>query len=280
MPLSHASPDELLPETPVSQGSYQDVPPVAKRAPRQRLSINMKKITRAGGVTVLAITLIGAVVAFAVMIREISNLTIRVNTLDAAFRSGQIGQLTSNVTAMEIRLNTLEQQVTELAKLPAEVQSNNEAQATLREALQQFRDADTGSRQDVAQVLTRISTLEHDVKQSAVALGEINRQLTQKAVEPEKAKAAPVEKTATPVKKNNRSARRAATPVAPFLLTGIEHRGGQTFAVIIPRGVSEISAMHLLSPGDGLMGWTLRATEGKRAALFMVSGSEHRLLVQ
>ncbi|MCP1065978.1 hypothetical protein M5G07_13220 [Serratia symbiotica] len=44
--------------------------------------------TRTCGVTVLAITLIGAVVAFTVIIQEISNLTIRVNTLDAAFRNG------------------------------------------------------------------------------------------------------------------------------------------------------------------------------------------------
>ncbi|WP_226019887.1 kinetochore Spc7 family protein [Serratia symbiotica] len=242
--------------------------------------INIRRIARTGAVALLVVALTGSLVTACVLVSQLSELTIRVNTLDAAFRSGQIGQLTSNVTAMEIRLNTLEQQVTELAKLPAEVQSNSEAQATLREALQQLRDADIGNRQDVAQVLTRISTLEHDVQQSAAALGEINRQLTQKAVEPEKAKVAPIENTATPVKKNNRSARRAATPGAPFVLTGIEHRGGQTFAVIIPRGVSEISAMHLLSPGDGMMGWTLRATEGKRAALFLVSGSEHRLLVQ
>ncbi|MCP1065979.1 hypothetical protein M5G07_13225 [Serratia symbiotica] len=87
------------------------------------------------------------------------------------------------------------------------MQSNSEVQATLREVLQKLRDAESASRQDVAQVLTRISTLEHDVQQSAAALGEINRQLTQKAVKPE---------TTTPVKKNNRSAKRAATPVAPL----------------------------------------------------------------
>ncbi|CCP05911.1 hypothetical protein BN440_0860 [Erwinia amylovora MR1] len=64
------------------------------------------------------------------------------------------------------------------------------------------------------------------------------------------------------------------------MLTGIERRGGQTFAVVIPRGMTQISAMRLLSPGDGMQGWTLRAIEGGGTALFEVNGREQRLQVQ
>jgi hypothetical protein len=67
------------------------------------------------------------------------------------------------------------------------------------------------------------------------------------------------------------------TPAAPFVLTGIERRGGQTFAVVIPRCVSQISAMRLLSPGDSMLGWTLRSTEGSGAAVFLVNGREPRI---
>ena len=41
-----------------------------------------------------------------------------------------------------------------------------------------------------------------------------------------------------------------------------------------------MSAMRLLSPGDSLLGWTLRSTEGSRTALFTVNGSEQRLNVE
>ncbi|ORM94892.1 plasmid transfer protein [Pantoea cypripedii] len=280
MSLSHASPDGLLPETPESQGRVPEVPAVAADMPRQRFPFNARKILRTGGIVLLTLSLTGALTALVVMGRAMSDLTIRVNTLDAAFRSGQIGQLTTNVSVMEESLKVLERQVATLGSLPAAVRSAADEQASLKSSVQQMQMTDSETRQSEALLQTRISALEHDVQQSSAALDEIRRQLAQKAAEPEKNRAAPEPvkpRPAVAAKKTDRSARRVPMPAAPFVLTGIERRGGQTFAVVIPRGASQISAMRLLSPGDGFMGWTLRSVEGSRAAFFTVNGREHRL---
>lgn len=283
MSFSHASPGEPLQEMPDSRESFREALPGAADSPRKRFPFNVKKLLKNGGIALLALSLTGSLIALVVMGREVSDLTIRVNTLDAAFRSGQIGQLTSNVSAMEERLKTLERQVSTLASLPAAVQSAGEEQTALKAAVRQLQEAGNSSNQTVGQLQTRVSSLEHDAQQSSAVLGEINRQLAQKTAEPEKPRTntdAVKPRTAAAAKKTERSARRAVTLAAPFVLTGIERRGGQTFAVVIPRGVSQISAMRLLSPGDAMLGWTLRSTEGGRAALFLVNGSEHRIQVE
>ena len=283
MSLSHVSPDELLPETPGPQETPREDLPDAAGGPRQRFPVNVRKLLRTGGIVFLTLNLAGSLAALVVMGNAMSALTIRVNTLDAAFRSGQIGQLTSNVSEMEVRLKTLEQQAATLASLPAGMQSVDEQQSALKTSVRQIQEAGNSSNQAVTEMQTRISALEHEVQQSSATLGEITRQLAQKPAEPAKprtATGADKPRAATTTKKSNRSARRVVTLAAPFVLTGIERRGGQTFAIVIPRGASQISAMRLLSPGDAMLGWRLRSTEGEHAALFVVNGIEHRLLVE
>lgn len=285
MSLSHASPEELLPETPDHQEIPREALPGAAGSPRQRFPFNVRKLLRTAGIVILTLILTGSLIALIVMGRAMSDLTIRVNTLDAAFRSGQIGQLTSNVSAMEERLKVLEKQVSTLASLPAAMESAGEQQTRLKSAVSQLQEAGNSNNQAVNQLQTRVGSLEHDVQQSRTVLDELNRkvELTQKTPEPEKPRAstgAVNPRVAAATKKTDRSARRAVTPAAPFVLTGIERRGGQTFAVVIPRGVSQISAMRLLSPGDAMLGWMLRSTEGSSAAVFLVNGRERRIQVE
>lgn len=285
MSPSHASPEELLPDAPESQLCGPEVQPSAAVKPRQRLPFSPRKILLTGSAILLTVSLAGSLIALVVMGSQVSDLTIRVNTLDAAFRSGQIGQLTSNVSAMENRLKTLEQQAAALADLPGAVQSTREQQDSLKSAINQLRDNENTNSQAVAQLQTRAGALEHDVQQAKATLDELNRRAepAQKPSEPEKprtASEAGKSRTASASKKINRSVRRAVTLAAPFELTGIERRGGQTFAVVIPRGASQISAMRLLSPGDSLMGWTLKSTEGGHAARFQVNGSEQLIQAQ
>ncbi|RAT12182.1 MULTISPECIES: plasmid transfer protein [Lonsdalea] len=285
MPSSHASLDELLPDAPEYQEVAQEAPPVSTVKPQQRLPFPSRKILRTGSLVLLTLSLAGSLTALAVMGRALSELTVRVETLDAVFRSGQIGRLTSNVSALETRLQTLEQQVAALATLPAAVQSANDEQASLKSAVSQLQDSGNRGSQTVDQLQTRVSSLEHDVQQSLGALEEINRkvELEKKTAESEKKRTSSesVKTGSVPAaKKIYRSVRRPVTPTAPFVLTGIERRGGQTFAVVIPRGDSQISTMRLLSPGDSLMNWTLRSTESGRAARFLVNGTEHLLQVE
>ncbi|MFP1887021.1 plasmid transfer protein [Lonsdalea quercina] len=285
MPSSHASPDELLPNAPEHQEVAQEAPSVSTAMPRQRRPFLSRKVLRTGSLVLLTLSLAGSLAALVVMGRSLSALTVRVDTLDAVFRSGQINRLTSNVSAMEARLQTLEQQVAALATLPATVQSAHDEQADLTRAVSLLQEVGNRDSQVLDQLQTSVSSLEHDVEQSKVALDEINRkaELEKQAAESKKSQTSSesVKTRFAPVaKKINRSVRRPVTPTAPFVLTGIERRGGQTFAVVIPRGDTQISTIRLLSPGDSLMNWTLRSTESGHAARFLVNGTEHLLQVE
>ncbi|WP_432399773.1 plasmid transfer protein [Pantoea allii] len=279
MSLSHASPDELV--APVSGASVTpDEPVVSSQSPEKRPP-DIRRLLRQGGAAFLVIALLGTLTASAVLLVRVSNLTIRVNTLDAAFRSGEIGQLSSNVTIMQEKLKTLEKQVSALAPVQDKVTSLSTEQLKLSTRVNQLSDASLSDQQSVEQLQQQLGQLRQEVQTSASAIDALKQQAvaTPKAPEPEKAKPQLSQKADSSPKKAKRSVRHAVMPAAPFELTGIERRGGQTFAVVIPRGVTVISSMRLLSPGDGFMGWTLRALEGN-AALFSVNGSAVRLQVQ
>ncbi|WP_275235451.1 plasmid transfer protein [Pantoea ananatis] len=279
MSLSHASPDELV--APVSGASVTtDEPVVSLPAPEKRPP-DIRRLLRQGGAAFVVIALLATLTASAVLLVRVSNLTIRVNTLDAAFRSGEIGQLSSNVTIMQEKLKTLEKQVSALAPVQDRITSLSTEQLKLSTRVSQLSDAGLSDQQSVQQLQQQLGQLSQTVQTSASVIEVLKQQAvaTPKAPEPETAKPQPSQKAVSSIKKAKRSVRHAVMPAAPFELTGIERRGGQTFAVVIPRGVTVISSMRLLSPGDGFMGWTLRALEGN-AALFSVNGSAVRLQVQ
>ncbi|MER2046278.1 MAG: plasmid transfer protein [Pantoea agglomerans] len=279
MSLSHASPDELV--APVSGACVTtDEPVVSSPAPEKRPP-DLRRLLRQGGAAFVVIALLGTLTASAVLLVRVSNLTIRVNTLDAAFRSGEIGQLSSNVTIMQEKLKTLEKQVSALAPVQDKVTSLSTEQLKLSTRVSQLSDAGLSDQQSLQQLQQQLGQLSQTVQTSASVIEVLKQQAVAapKAPEPEKAKPQPSQRAVSSPKKAKRSVRHAVMPAAPFELTGIERRGGQTFAVVIPRGVTVISSMRLLSPGDGFMGWTLRALEGN-AALFSVNGSAVRLQVQ
>ena len=279
MSLSHASPDELV--APASGASVMTDEPVFSSPAPEKRPPDIRRLLRQGGSAFLVIALLGTLTASAVLLVRVSNLTIRVNTLDAAFRSGEIGQLSSNVTAMQEKLKTLEKQVSALAPVQDKVTSMSTEQLKLSTRVNQLRDAGLSGQQSVEQLQQQLSQLSQTVQTSASVIEVLKQQAVAapKAAEPEKATPQPTQRAVSSPKKAKRSVRHAVMPAAPFELTGIERRGGQTFAVVIPRGVTVISSMRLLSPGDGFMGWTLRALEGN-AALFSVNGSAVRLQVQ
>ncbi|WP_026020987.1 hypothetical protein [Pantoea ananatis] len=279
MSLSHASPDELV--APVSGARVTTDESVVSSPASEKRPPDIRRRLRQGCAAIVVIALLGTLTASAVLLVRVSNLTIRVNTLDAAFRSGEIGQLSSNVTIMQEKLKTLEKQVSALAPVQDKVTSMSTEQLKLSTRVNQLSDASLSDQQSVEQLQQQLGQLRQEVQTSASAVEALKQQAvaTPKAPEPENAKPQPSQRAVSSPKKAKRSVRHAVMPAAPFELTGIERRGGQTFAVVIPRGVTVISSMRLLSPGDGFMGWTLRALEGN-AALFSVNGSAVRLQVQ
>nr|WP_246873992.1 plasmid transfer protein [Pantoea ananatis] len=281
MSLTHASSDDLVPNLPGTGQAPDESATDAVSSSPQKSPFSLRRVARRVIPGLLAAALLGILTASAVLLVRVSNLTIRVNTLDAAFRSGEIGQLSSNVTAMQEKLKTLEKQVSALAPVQDKITSLSSEQLKLSTRVNQLSDAGLSDQQSVEQLQQQLGLLRQEVQTSASAVEALKQQAvaTPKAPEPEKAKPQPSQKAVSSPKKAKRSVRHAVMPAAPFELTGIERRGGQTFAVVIPRGVTVISSMRLLSPGDGFMGWSLRALEGN-AALFSVNGSAVRLQVQ
>ncbi|HFK1644812.1 TPA: hypothetical protein ACG05K_005325, partial [Escherichia coli] len=112
-------------------------------------------------------------------------------------------------------------------------------------------------------------------------LSALTEQLTALKSQPAPAPAAPV---AAPVKKNAPAAkkprpadtRRAAPSLrvarnAPFVLTGVEKRGAESWAAIAPRGYSSLSQVALVGEGETVAGWTL-VSAGYGEATFRVNG--------
>ena len=62
-----------------------------------------------------------------------------------------------------------------------------------------------------------------------------------------------------------------AWPDAPFVLTGVEKRGAESWAAIAPRGYSNLSQVALVGEGETVSGWTL-VSAGYGEATFRVNG--------
>lgn len=294
MSSSLTSPEALLNEEP--EAVSQDPSPASSVSPAavpRRPVLPTKKLLKTGGLVLLVLSLAGSVAAIGVMASQMSALTVRVNSLDAAFRSGQMSQLSSTVASLEKRALAQEKQ---LASLSSDLASARNAAEHLSASLsdrdqkiEQQADDIRHYRDTVTQLEGWVTQLETGLQASAERLAEMDKVRQEKkpaapAVRAEKAapsgKPASVTPSGQTAKKGNRSVRRAATPAAPFVLTGIERRGGSTFAVVMPRGAAAVSQMKLLSPGDRTGDWVLRAVHGSSEAVFTISGEEVRVPVQ
>lgn len=85
--------------------------------------------------------------------------------------------------------------------------------------------------------------------------------------------AAAIASPASPVSDQSKS----KAPQPPFTLQGVETRGTIRFVAALPAGAHALSTVHLLQPGDSLIGWQLRAIREDQA-VFHVPGYGERSL--
>ncbi|HCD7254466.1 TPA: hypothetical protein ND504_003976 [Citrobacter farmeri] len=79
---------------------------------------------------------------------------------------------------------------------------------------------------------------------------------------------------------NRKPTQKMERPVtAPFVLTGIERRGGIAFAAIAPQSATQLTEISLMEPGETRQGWTLLAIAGQQAQ-FRVAGQTRTLTVR
>lgn len=201
--------------------------------------------------------------------------SVQLDSLDAAFRRGQLQQLPAEMQELKIKIGELRSEFVSVQELDALRQSQNDRASTLDTKLNQYIKSVEGQSalpERLAHLEQRINDLQgtadaHDKRISSLASDWQNRF----------EKLAPQKQKATPAKKPQR----VIKPVpAPFALTSIEHRGGQQYAVIIPHSASNRwSDIRMLTPGESVNGWTLASIDGNQAR-FLVNGKSQILTLQ
>ncbi len=201
--------------------------------------------------------------------------SVQLDSLDAAFRRGQLQQLPTEIQELKIKVGELRSEFITVQEFDTFRQSQQSQARTLDEKLNQYIKSAEGQSaipERLAHLEQRINDLQgtadaHDKRISSLASDWQNR--FEKLV-PQKQKATPAKKP-----------QRVIKPVpAPFALTSIEHRGGQQYAVIIPHSASNRwSDIRMLTPGESVNGWTLASIDGNQAR-FLVNGKSQILTLQ
>ncbi|EKS3673628.1 hypothetical protein QL374_004848 [Salmonella enterica] len=266
-------------ETSAQQASHR----LGGKGNRRAEPASRKKVLSRVWAIFSGILILCLICAVALLWQTVRQQEILLTSLDTAFRSGRVDVLPQRVQALEEKQQqylpltqaqdwrgedgkareALKAQVTQLVKDSEQVRADVTALATQQDALKQLTDT-LSSRLD--EQASRIGALsDWKTQREEKATGAATKLSPKARREPAAASAA----AKTPV------VSRALTP--PFVLTGVERRGGQAYAVVLPAGAgSDWSQLHMLVPGESYRGWTLVSTDGNRAA-FQVNGRIQQL---
>jgi len=215
-----------------------------------------------------------------VLYLNLSNVNIRLESLEAAFRSGQLSQLSSSVASLEKHVSEQDSRVALKDDVAESIKLLSGQISALSDKAGEIAHDATENRQIIVRQGGQLNALQSsfDALQGAIQiLNEFKANLEKStAVRIPSASVSEGKKHKSPTTKKLIRSARTVPLVAPFILTGIERRGGQVYAVVAPRGATTLSEMQLLAPGDSAWGWTLRSAEGSEA-LFTVNGAQQRL---
>ncbi len=218
----------------------------------------------------------------AYLLNELSLQQIRMTSLEAAFRAGNLSKLSESIATIEGRLTGFS----------AEFLSRQDAQALADRltTVEQSRNAVQQQIADNTQSIQRLSTAQAAERQALEtlqlqfnALSDWKEQWSKMTADRKAEKSATTSTTEgasaakETVKKKSltrgpriREQDKSLSP--PFVVNGVERRGGQMFLVASPADApTSLSQVRLLSPGDSLSGWTLTAVDGGQAH-FTVNG--------
>lgn len=197
--------------------------------------------------------------------------------------------LVSGVTDLDTRLSRLEAQdntattSTMLSTLQSHVSTLQAGLADNQQrvaALQKETEARTGPSQELASLQASAARLQQAQQEMEIRLSALAEQLDALKAVPAAATPAP-EKTPTEVKKQLpvRFRSMAVAHHAPFVLTGVERRGAESWAAVAPRGYHSLSQIALIGEGETVSGWTL-VRAGYSEATFSVNGRLTALKVE
>lgn len=211
---------------------------------------------RSAVVTCLCLTMMAAGFVLYVLVSGVTDLDTRLSRLEAQ----------DNTTTTSTMLSTLQSQV---STLQAGLTDNQQRVA----ALQKETEARTGPSQELASLQASATQLQQAQQEMAVRLNALAEQLNALKAVPVAATPAP-EKKPTEVKKTLPVKPRSTAAVArhaPFVLTGVERRGAESWAAVAPQGYHSLSQIALIGEGETVSGWTL-VRAGYSEATFRVNG--------
>ncbi|CGT99043.1 Uncharacterized protein conserved in bacteria with the myosin-like domain [Salmonella enterica subsp. enterica serovar Typhi] len=197
-----------------------------------------------------------------------------------AFSPG-ISNLDERLARLESQGNTAAT-VETVAALQSDVNALRTGLQDTREKLGEMQQAlnaaakQTGSDEAVHQSLRALQDARQGLETRLSALAEQLTALKSQSA-PDTPVAAPVKKTEPAAKKSRSADTRRTAPsfrvarTAPFVLTGVEKRGAESWAAIAPRGYSSLSQVKLVGEGETVAGWTL-VSAGYGEATFRVNG--------
>ncbi|EMV8639705.1 hypothetical protein AADS45_004410 [Escherichia coli] len=194
-----------------------------------------------------------------ISLKSVKVLSAEVSQLKTALQgSPDIGPLNAQLT-------TLQQQF-EVSRMQLGSKADKSTLVALQQKIEALDKQQSEQAASVAALKTGLSSLQEQVR----SLNQ--RPVNVAAVVPVVTSGAAVVK-----KKPTPKAHRPAT--APFVLTGIERRGGIAFAAIAPQSATQLTEIALMEPGETRQGWTLLAISGQQAQ-FRVAGQTQTLTVR
>ena len=207
---------------------------------------------------------LGGLVLFAlggttfISLKSVQVLSAEVSQLKTALQGSP------DIAPLQAQLTTLQQHFEE-SRMQLGGMADKPALAALQQKVDALDKQQSEQAASVAALKTGLSSLQEQVR----VLNQ--RPASVAAVVPA------VTSGAVVVKKPTQKAQRPVT--APFVLTGIERRGGIAFAAIAPQSTTQLTEITLMEPGETRQGWTLLAISGQQAQ-FRVAGKNQTLTVR
>ncbi|MFV8761196.1 hypothetical protein ACSMDK_09160 [Yersinia enterocolitica] len=224
--------------------------------------------------TVAVLGIVTSGVLNLVLYVHFSNMTVRLESLEAAFSSGQLSQLASTVVSLEKHIAEQEQRFSLKQDVIADIKTLSE------QVLNQDRKVDQLATDLGEEIRLSEEMQVHQQELSALKAGiETLKVKIEKWLSTSKKKLLEQKKSKPISSPISQKITRTEPLAVPFVLTGIERRGGQIYAVITPHKTTLLSQIQLLAPGDSAGGWTLRSVQGNEA-LFMVNGVTRRVIAR
>lgn len=193
-----------------------------------------------------------------ISLKQVQLLSAEVSQLETALQGSP------DIALLRAQLTTLQQQF-EASQMQLEGMADKPTLAALQQKVEALDKQQKEQAASVATLKTGLSSLQEQVR-------ALNQHPANAVV------ASAVTFDAVAVKK--KPTQKAQRPVtAPFVLTGIERRGGIAFAAIAPQSATQLTEIALMEPRETRQGWTLLAISGQQAQ-FRVAGQTRTLTVR